>query len=108
MTNSIKLWYFDISSILWFTLHVRLLFQNLKLKRQVVNGDGVLSCKVLQDSSEEGLSEVKPRHPEYVRRKTTVYPFLKKLEPKKTIIIESNIKLSLSVTGVYLARRSVM
>lgn len=71
----------DIGAIFWFPVHIGFLFQYLKLEAQVVDGDGVSASKVLQNTSEEGLGEVEPRHPEHVGRNPVLDPVLEKLEP---------------------------
>lgn len=71
---------FDVSTIIRSVLHLILLLEDFKLEAQVVNGDGVLAGKVLKDSSEEGLGEVKTRHPKHIRSFLVVYPVLEKFE----------------------------
>jgi len=44
---------------------------NLKVKRDRVNGDDMLACKVLQRSSEEGLRKEKPGDPEDLQYRHT-------------------------------------
>ncbi len=49
---------------------------DLKLKADVVDGDGVLASEILRHTSEERLSEIKRRYPEH-RRRAFINPVLK-------------------------------
>lgn len=58
---------FVFLTILW-GICVFLVLHDFKVEAEQVDGDGVFSGVILLASSEEGLSEKEPGHPEHCRR----------------------------------------